>query len=308
MDATARGMVGLLPPPANIHVAAHAFFHCDTGVLQWLNHCLYALGYTTDAARPPQQRISILTHERAPAWIAEKVPYIAVATEQPRHKTFASQSNKLWLTHAAGVWCMDTTDMDFIHTLYRVPLSRMCVLPCMLATFLDGVPCTIAAAPTAIVHLGSINPYRHGILDEIQRRLAARRPASAVQLHAFDALYDEPARSRALHGARVLVIPNFYAPPCVMTWHRIAYALHVRHPQLRIVAETCEGSAVSAKLLAALAPLVRTCAGHALAAHAVAAAHEEPWPAEVVREHAAQLQHVFGHILTPPRNGVTWLW
>ena len=308
-DATARGMAGLVQAPANIHIACGGITSYFGVVMQWIERCLHALHYTTDPSQPPQQRIGIFAHGSADAWIADAaaVPYIAIATEQPRHDTFARQGNRTWFTHAVCVWCMDSTDLQFIREQYGVPDARLCVLPCLLSTFREGVQCPAdALLPTAIVHLGCVNAHRRGVLNNIQQRLDAL-PDTPLRLESYETLFDEPARSQMMHNARVLVIPNFYPPPCVPTWHRIAYALHVRHPQLRIIAEACDDGAVSTPLLAALAPLVRTCTGDELAAAAVAAAQEEPWSDEAVAEHAARIQRLFAHVLAVPRAGTSWL-
>jgi hypothetical protein len=322
-------MFGLnMTPPVNVHIVARGIPGLFDSVVHWIAASLHEQGYTIDLWRPPQVRIGIFAHECAAEWIAEsntasalatKVPYIAVATEQPRHYTYATQANRQWFENAAAIWCMDTVDMRFIHELYGIPMERMCVLPCMLATYADGVPCPAdAPAPTAIVHMGYMNAHRRAVVDDIKTRLVDAAVDDAAVLHTpgpvpapppprplhvleFETLFAEPARSQMLHGARVLVIPNFYAPPCVLTWHRTAYALHVRHAQLRIVAEECAESEVGARLLAALAPMLRVVPKDALSEAAVAAALEPDWTVDECAAHAAQLARVFAHILAPMR-------
>jgi hypothetical protein len=304
--------------PANVHIVARGTPGLFDGVVRWIAASLHEQGYMTDLCTPPQMRIGIFAHDCAAEWIAEsntesalktRVPYIAVASEQPRHHSYAAQVNRLWFENAAAIWCMDTVDMRFIHELYGIPMERMRVLPCMLATYADGVPCPAdAPAPTAIVHMGCMSAHRRAVMDDIKTRVTISNGASLTPprpqqqpLHVleFSTLFAEPARSQMLHGARVLVIPNFYAPPCVLTWHRTAYALHVRHAQLRIVAEECAESDVGARLLAALAPMVRVVPKDALSEAAVAAALEPDWTADECANHAAQLSRVFAHILAP---------
>lgn len=303
---TTRGLHGLPQATVNVHITTVDVSAIFSSVVAWITRCLHDMKHTTDTSKPPQLRIGIFAHDCAEAWVCDGTPYIVVTTEQPKHITFVSQSNKLWLTHAKAIWCMDIADIDNIHSCYNIPHVRMCVLPCLLSTFYDGVPCPKAAPPpTTILHIGSASHSRVQTIQSIEMQLNSTAPH--IQVRNYNKLFEEPQRSAAFHAAKVLVIPNFYAPPCMYTWHRIAYALRVRHPQMRIVAEECDGASIGWLLLYMLDPIVRIAAAPALARAAVAAALEEPWSEDECTEHATRIALFFEHVLSTPHIGRSWL-
>jgi hypothetical protein len=317
--------VGLVPAPANIHVEAFDPFGMFEVVRERLRGWLRDSGYTSDMSRPADMRIGLLCYFNSSEWVAAGIPYIAVSTEQLGHYAHLNGDSAEWFSNAVAVWCMDVLDAALVCTRYGKPVS---VLPYMIATFTEGVSYAEDAASGSavhaggggdsadvdvrtILHLGTRNERRTELVVSVANALnALPQPLPfMVVLNVSAPLFKEPARSHLIASSRVVIVPNYYGnAPCMYTVHRLAYTMHVRHPQLRVVVEECADARISGALVVALHPMVRVVSTEAFGAAVVAAVSEPDWSDEECAQHTARIATLFSDVLArTPRAGETWL-